>query len=281
MKFRCIIAEEEGNIVGYLPFFILKRGPVRMFWSMPYGTYGGPVTFGSDEVYRRLVDFYVNLGKNFWNFQTGCIDFWDRDTWPPFRKKEALTHIIDLKPGFDQIWSKSLDKSKRKQAKRAERSGIRVIETAAAEDAKLFYRFYVSRVKNAGGKIHYPEPLFVELVQNGGESVKLFLLYHEQEPVGGQLSFYFKDMVIAWYGTTTLESRKLKASTALYTFCIRHACDSGYKRLNLGGSMGKDSLMDYKMSFGGIPHRYGVSVFRSPLGKILGKAVASAKRFTD
>ncbi len=266
--FRCIVAEEGNDILGYLPFFVIRKGPVRIIWSMPFGTYGGPVTLDSEQADRALLQSFTGVSRGFWIYETAYVDFLNRIPGSPFTTWEQLTHIIDLGPGFDVIWSKALDKSKRKQSKRAERMGVRIVETGSAQDAAHFYAIYASRMKASGGKIHYPERLFVDLVVKGGDCVKLFLAYHDEELLGGQLNFYFKDTVIAWYGITTLESRMYQASAGLYTFCIRHACAHNFKRFNLGGSMGKTSLIDYKMSFGAVPHRYSLSIIRSPIGRI-------------
>ncbi|NIM19610.1 MAG: GNAT family N-acetyltransferase [Candidatus Latescibacteria bacterium] len=268
IAYRSIIAEEEGEVLGYLPFFIVGKGARRALWSLPFGTYGGPVTLDSNEVHLALLDHYAGLRRSMKVYETGWVDFWNRPAVQPFKTESAITHIIDLEPGFDKIWSESFDKSKRKHTKQAERRGVRVVETNSVEDAGRFHHIYASRITAAGGRVHYPKEFFEELLGEGTNRVKLFLAYHEDELLGGQLNFYFKDTVIAWYGVTTIESRALQASTSLYTHCIRHACDNGYKRFNLGGSMGKDSLMEYKMSFGGVPHRYAVSTIRSTIGKI-------------
>lgn len=268
MSYRCIVAEEGGDVLGYLPFFIISKGPVRIHWSMPFGTYGGPAVLEGSDVYHALLNKYANLGKQLWVYETVFIDYSNRCPGPPFETSGLLTHLIDLEGGFDKIWSDSFDKSKRKQTKRAERRGVSVIESTSLGEAARFYDIYASRVRAHGGKIHYPQKLFIDLVKNSGRNVKLFLSYHENQLLGGQLCFYYKDMVIAWYGSTTMESRDLQASTSLYAHCIRHACEHGYKWFNLGGSIGKDSLMDYKMSFGGVPHQYNFSLRRSPMGKI-------------
>jgi lipid II:glycine glycyltransferase (peptidoglycan interpeptide bridge formation enzyme) len=268
MSYRCIVAEEGGSILGYLPFFIISKGPVRIHWSMPFGTYGGPVTLEGSDVYHVLLKKFEELGKQFWVYETAVVDYANRIPGRPYETSEHLTHLIDMKGGFDKIWSESFDKSKRKQTRRAERKGVKVIESTSLGEAARFYDIYASRVRAYGGKIHYPQSLFIELVRNSGRNVRLFLSYHENQLLGGQLCFYYKDMVIAWYGSTTMESRDLQASTNLYAHCIRHACEQGYKWFNLGGSIGKGSLVDYKMSFGGVPHHYNLSVRRSPIGKI-------------
>ncbi len=277
MSFRCVVAEEDNEVAGYMPYFIIRRGPIKIVWSMPFGTYGGPVTLGSESVRRALLEKLAEAGKGFWTYETGCVDRWNRPAGEPFKTVERIAHIIDLEPGFESIWSNRFDKSKRKQTRRAERDGVTVVESRSEADTKRYYRIYASRINEAGGKLHYPEALFVELVVRGGQFTRLFLVYRGEELLGGQLNLYYGREVIAWYGITTIESRALNASAALYTHIIRHACEHGYQRFNLGGSVGKESVMDYKSSFGAEPSRYCISTIRAPVQKL----AAALKRFKD
>jgi CelD/BcsL family acetyltransferase involved in cellulose biosynthesis len=277
MSFRCLVAEEGNQPVGYLPFFYIHKGPVKIIWSMPFGTYGGPVTLDSQSVRRTLLGKLAETGRGFWTYETGCVDRWNRPAGDPFKTMERTTHILDLEPGFESIWSNQFDKSKRKQTRRAEREGVTIVESTGETEAKQFYRIYARRIGEAGGKLHYPEALFVELAGRGGDFTRLFLAYLGGELLGGQLNFYYGPEVIAWYGITTIESRERHAGTALYTHIIRHACDHGYQRLNLGGSIGKVSVMDYKSSFGAEPHLYCISTIRAPVQRV----AAALKRFKD
>src|SRR5262245_64482785 len=43
MTFRCLVARDAGAPSGFLPYFVLRRGPLLTAWSMPFGAYGGPV----------------------------------------------------------------------------------------------------------------------------------------------------------------------------------------------------------------------------------------------
>jgi hypothetical protein len=277
MKFRCAVAEQDNALVGYMPYFYIQRGPIKIVWSMPFGTYGGPVTLGSESIRQALLEKLVQAGKGFWTYETGCVDRWNRPAGEPFKTVERLAHVIDLEPGFDVIWTNRFDKSKRKQTRRAEREGVTVVESKNEADAKRYYQIYASRIGEAGGKLHYPEALFVDLAVRGGELTRLFLVFRGEELLGGQLNFYYGREVIAWYGITTIKSRAYNASAALYSHIIRHACENGYQRFNLGGSMGKDSVMDYKSSFGAEPHPYCISTIRAPVQKL----AAALKRFKD
>ncbi len=268
MVFRCIVAEQGGELLGYLPFFEISKGPGRFLWSMPFGTYGGPVALGGDDVRHALLNSFAKMGARLRVCEIGWVDYWNLGDDAFFRREEAITHLIDLEPGFDRIWSQVFEKSRRKRTRLAQREGVSVVESGSIEDARRYHAIYTARADAWGERFRYPENLFVELVGGGRNNVKLFLAYRGDQLLGGQLNFYFRDTVIAWYGITSLESRSFHASTLLYTSFIRHACENGYKLINLGGSLGKTSLMDFKVSLGGIPYRYRVFRKRTPIGRI-------------
>jgi CelD/BcsL family acetyltransferase involved in cellulose biosynthesis len=109
----------------------------------------------------------------------------------------------------------------------------------------------------------------VRLFETGRDKVKLFVARREGEVLGGHLNFYHRGTVIAWNGVTREDSRGHQAGTALYAACIRDACENGYQHYNLGGSLGKKSLVSYKESLGGVRYEYRVLRWRSLRGKIV------------
>ncbi|UCG50953.1 MAG: hypothetical protein JSW58_12230, partial [Candidatus Latescibacterota bacterium] len=76
MKFRCLVAEDGGEIVGYLPFFVMSKGPTRSFWSLPFGTYGGPVSRGDDHVSGVLLERYTKMRWERGAREVGLVDFY-------------------------------------------------------------------------------------------------------------------------------------------------------------------------------------------------------------
>ena len=111
----------------------------------------------------------------------------------------------------------------------------------------------------------------VRLLESRGGSVRLFLARLDDQLLGGHLNFYHGKSVIAWNGVTTASSRGTQAGTLLYAACIRHACEAGYSEYNLGGSLGSDSLVEYKQALGARSYPYVTLRWRS-----LGARIASA-----
>jgi CelD/BcsL family acetyltransferase involved in cellulose biosynthesis len=113
--------------------------------------------------------------------------------------------------------------------------------------------------------------LFLELLERGGDSVRLYVAEHDGQIVGGHFNFCYRDTVTAWNGVTTPESNHLQPGTLLYMHCLQEACSEAFKWYNLGGSLGKQSLIEFKESLGGTLHRYSLYRRRSLLGRLVAR----------
>jgi CelD/BcsL family acetyltransferase involved in cellulose biosynthesis len=273
MSFRCIVAEQNGAVTGFLPFFYLKRGPVRTAWSMPFGTYGGPAALDA-ETTAALVEAYAVTLSAPRVVEAGWVDFDNFPCGGGWERQTLETHLIDTSMGFDALWGHIIERQRKKRARRAERLGVTVRRARSAADAHRYYEIYSQRVDEWGGGIRYPERLFEELLGRSGDFARLYVAEHDGSIVGGHFNFYYKEKVTAWNGITTQESNHLQPGTLLYMYCLKDACAEGYKVYNLGGSLNKQSLIDFKESLGGVPYSYSQYRRRS----LLGRAAAWVKR---
>ena len=267
LSLRCLVAEAENEVRGYLPFFFARTGPFLRAWSLPFGTYGGPVARGDSEVSARLMTAYLALLGQRRVLETGWIDFRNRLQDTSTVALTSVTHIIDLEGGFDTVWEQRFASDRRKRVLRARRLGVTVEQSTAPSDLLEHYRIYESRVRTFGTQAPHPLELFQELKSRGADNVRLFVARHEGAVVGGHFNFYHGSDVIAWYGMTSEHGDSLQAGTLLYSEAIRDACERGHRSYNLGGSLGRQSLIEYKESLGGTRREYATRVSRSALGR--------------
>ncbi|MEJ2722141.1 MAG: hypothetical protein P8181_13530 [bacterium] len=148
MKFRCLVAEEGGRVLGYLPFFVIRRGPTRALWSLPFGTYGGPV--GGDDVRAKLLAKYSALRRGWGVREVGLVDYSNTVTDGVFDIDQSATHVLDLTEGFESIWDGRFDKSKRRPARKARREGLSVVEAGSVTDVGDYYAIYDERSRQWG-----------------------------------------------------------------------------------------------------------------------------------
>jgi CelD/BcsL family acetyltransferase involved in cellulose biosynthesis len=256
MSLRCLVARDGDAAVAYLPYFVSRRGPFSTLWSLPFGTYGGPVGVADDGACDELLRAYRRRILRPGVCETGWVDFRNARTGQAGETIESETHLVDISAGFEEVWNARYDKPRRRRVRRAEEAGITVHRAVGLDDVLRFFRVYRERLREWDTGAGHPERLFTSLVERGGERVRLYLACQGEEVLGGHLNLYYKEEVIAWYGMASARGGELQAGTLLYATCMREACEAGYRSYNLGSSLGKASLIDYKQSLGGVPYRY-------------------------
>jgi CelD/BcsL family acetyltransferase involved in cellulose biosynthesis len=270
MALRCLVADDGAGAQGFLPFFVSRRGPFRALWSLPFGTYGGPVSSGG-ALDPALLDAFRSELSRPGTLEVGWVDFHNSVPDPGARVETATTHVVDLTGGFDVVWNQHFDKPRRRRVRRAEEQGVEVRLAAGDDDVRRFVEVYRQRLDAWNSRSGHPERLFSELVARGTDGrVQLFLAMYQGEVVGGHLNLYHGRSVIAWYGMASARGDELQAGTLLYAHCMRAACESGYADYNLGASLGKKSLIEYKQSLGGVEYRYRILRRRHLAGRIIG-----------
>ena len=160
-------------------------------------------------------------------------------------------------------------------ARRAEEAGVVVRRVAGDDDVRAFFDVYRSRLAGWESRGGHPEALFRSLWVRGGERVRMYVAVHQGNVVGGHVNFYYKEDVTAWYGMASQRGDELNAGTLLYATAMREACEAGFRSYNLGASLGKSSLVEYKRSLGGEPREYRIVRYR----RLLGRAAAALRRW--
>jgi CelD/BcsL family acetyltransferase involved in cellulose biosynthesis len=267
LSLRCIVAEDGGRPVGYLPYFVSRRGPLARAWSLPFGTYGGPACI-DDEAAPILLDAFARVLGRGGVVETGWVDFRNLtradapETW-------YETHLVDLTVGFDRLFEERFATQRRQRVRRARKLGVSVRRVEDEDGLGEYYRIFRDRIAGFGGPSLYHEALYRELFGRGKDTVRLYMAYLDDAVVGGHLNFCYKDTVIAWYGVVAGQHQRTQAGTLLYAVCMQEACEEGFATYNLGASLNKASLIHFKESLGGVAHRYPVHVTRSLLGRVI------------
>jgi hypothetical protein len=275
MSLRVMVARDGAHPVAYLPYVETRRGFLRSLWSLPFGTYGGPV--GEARACAELLREYRRRLSGAGVVGVGCIDYASALDTAEWDVTGLDTHVVDISGGFDAVWRERFDKPRRRRARRAEELGVTVRRGQGRDDVARFMGVYRERLDDWKSGSGHPEELFHHLVEKGGEAVRLYLAEHEGAVIGGHLNFYYKEAVIAWYGMTSTRAGDTQAGTLLYVACMREACEQGYRTYNLGASLGKRSLVEYKESLGGVPYTYRM-LRRQRLGGRMAALVRRASR---
>lgn len=251
---HCLVAEDGSRPVAFLPYVVARRGPLQALWSLPFGTYGGPV--GEEAVLGLLLAEFRRQGRARRVVELGWVDYHNRFDADGGAVETDTCHVVDLTGGFDAVWRERFDKPRRRRARRAEEAGVVVRRAAGDDDVRGFFDVYRSRLAGWESRGGHPEALFRSLLGRGGERVRMYVAVHQGNVVGGHVNFYYKEDVTAWYGMASERGDEFNAGTVLYATAMREACEAGYRSYNLGASLGKASLVEFKRSLGGVPHEY-------------------------
>jgi hypothetical protein len=279
LSLHCLVAEDGGAAVAYLPYFVSRRGPMRALWSLPFGTYGGPVGTAEDAILGALLDEYHAQLDRRTVVELGWVDYHNAFGDMGGDVEPDETHLVDISEGLEALWGKdSRHRRKRRNAdlRHAREAGVEVRRASGEEDIERFIAVCQRRLEGRGAA-PYPRKLFTSLVERGGERVRIFLAWHGDQVLGGLLNFYYKDAVIAWHGMSSLEGSEIQAGKLLVATCMENAAGEGFRTFNLGASLGKSSLVWFKESMGGEPHPYRTIRHR----RFPSRLVAALRRVPD
>ncbi len=250
---------EGGELLGLLPFVDTVRLGLRHRQSLPFGTYGGPVLAADVEGARA-----DDLRRAFLGSLGGRVQ---RVTLveppeparpdPPIPAGGTLlgTQILDLAPGWDEIFRQRFRKERRRQIRKAQREGVEVARTCDPADVAAYHPIYLEHARDWGLAAPTPLAHLQQLVADT-EGVRFWVARHEGEIVGGHLNLHFGGMVTAWNGTARKSHRHLAPSVLLYAENLRQACEDGESHFNFGGSGANDPLFAFKAAFGAEPVGY-------------------------
>jgi len=254
-----IIKDSNGTIVGICPGFILNSMHMKIYHSMPYSDYGGPVIAKHciKQASLSLLSF----------LQSGCSDkdiayakfcFMDDELGRFFKSLLSCVETtkgnieIDLKATpSDFIWHQVFSKNRRRKIKLVERDGFQAREARTKSDLREFYNLYYQNMKYIGASpypykfmenmwgILYPDNLRIWLIEKNGI-------------IAGDLFFKHGQKSYAAYVGLDRKQRVHEAITYLIWKEINKAEEEGRRYVSLGSTPNdpKNSYYLQKMRFG-------------------------------
>jgi CelD/BcsL family acetyltransferase involved in cellulose biosynthesis len=172
-------------------------------------------------------------------------------------------HVLDLTPGFAEIWRQRFSGKVRNQCRKAERSGVHVREETGPRAFEGFARLHRGASGQWGADAREPRALFeglARLARDPRHGLGL-VLARDGGPdgtlVAGALLVRRGDTVHYWLGAMDRAARALCPSVAVQRFAIDRACATGARRYVLGASGGIASLEAFKASLGAEAVEFG------------------------
>ena len=242
--------------IGLFPAFLLRRGPFRVVASPPPQTgapYLGPLV-GRDDLGESLRAFitasrcvgasYVELRLDPWIEPVPLAPL-------GFEGETRSTFLLDLRPGKEDLWTKSLSSGCRRAVRKAEKSGIEIEEGELRSIVDLYCRF----AEGVFAKWNRPPPLgrkdylaLADLAERDG-GVKVFLARHEGAIVAAGIFPFYNGCIYYFDGASDPGAHGVRPNNLLHWNVIHWATGAGLERYDMVGA-GIAGVARFKRGFG-------------------------------
>ena len=177
-----------------------------------------------------------------------------------YEHEQELNFLIDLARPVEAIW-KGLNRTARKNVRRAERDGLTAQEVTTAEELADFYALL--RQVYAAAQVPLADvSLFqaaFELLRPQGLA-RFVLARSPQGVAGARAVLLYKGVIFDWYAGADRELRSSRPNDFLVWHTLEWGAAHGYHTFDFGGAGHPDvpyGVRDFKAKFGGRLVNYG------------------------
>lgn len=264
-----IMGIDHGRISYWLTFATCEKSGARAVYRSPdraiETVYGGPLAAVPGEgvaeflsaVHHELKSAFVEMWLNPLT-ETAYLERVGYVVTPYY------TSLLDLDRTEQELWDGMHSKT-RNSIRKADSCGVSV-----AIDDNLISRYYEMVQETLGSRNVevLPEGFYRKVITKLGSigNAKLFVAFHERQPVGGALILFHRDVAYYWHGASFKRFSSLSGGQLLQWEIIKWARMNGCKTYDLL-SVEPDRLPGiarFKMRFGGKTVVYPRVNWRSP-----------------
>lgn len=178
-----------------------------------------------------------------------------------------VRHDLDLLPGAERVWAR-FNKNHRRNARIAEKAGVRIVRGSAPDDLETFYRLHLRTRRRLGVPIQ-PRRFFRLLQERLLAPGLAFILtaYSGDVPVASAIFGSHNRTLIYKYSARDERYAKLDANYLLLWHAIRWGCETGHRTFDLGRSdLDQPLLRGFKDGWGAREEPLSYAwIARSPL----------------
>ncbi len=237
-----------------VPFVCRGHGALRRAYSLPFDTYGGPVT---PHAHGPVV--FENAIAPLGNVSVRMVDFGSGVASTNGAASPLTCHIVDLADGYNAA-VKNYHGSNQRLIRQAHERGVRLHVMNDEASLDTFYRLHVRTVARYGARAmpkSFFRALFATLVP--AQLATFYLAHRGDDVVAGNLVLRWAGKASAWMWVYDDRLLHLRATNLLIDRAIHDEANRGSVELNLGASP-NDRLgsVRFKQSFGAQPFRYRI-----------------------
>src|SRR5258708_35101534 len=227
-----VYAEHDGRIVAIAPVFMISNWMVgKCLVSSPLASYGGICAEGP-EAENALLAFLKRCA------QEQQVDYLELrnsagGTLPEFVPNPRYSSFSMTLSKDAETVLKGLPKDIRYMIRKAEKANLQARRGPDLIDE--FYRLFAINMRRLGTPV-FPRSLFVNLLQDFGKQIDVFVVYSGSEPVASAVSFLFRDTFHPYYIGGLPVARDLAANNFLWWELMKFAAQSGMNTFDFGRS---------------------------------------------
>jgi len=278
-----LTAQKDGRILGSLLCVAMQEGGgPKGFFSRRCIINGGPLV--SEEAPDRLlvVEALLNqLNKDSRGIYTEFRNAFDQQVYKDvfeqagYAYEPHLNYLVSIEEGAEESL-KLLNSSKRRQVRKSWKNGASVREAQSLEEVRDFYEIlkelYETKVKKP-----LPDYSFFRQFYEQGDAGKYFLVYKDEEVLGGIMCPIYRDTVYEWYiGGLDGRIKNVYPSVLATWAPIEYGAENGLKCFDFMGAGKPDDdygVREFKSKFGGELVEFGRFIkINNPLLYSAGKA---------
>ncbi len=240
-----LLIKKDESVIGGVPAFVFQPIPgIRLWYSMPWNLFGGPLLINSTDVnidelissietYLRSVATEKNWCEMCWTLSPNeSVKYGNALTTAGYEKSDHFTHLLKTGCDINSLWQ-DYNKRVRGAVRKAQKSGVKVTDTDSDRDIAIFYNMYLATVKRLGGTPK-PHKLMKYLLQHG--VAKLAIATYQGTIIAGLLYLQYNRTVTLWCEASLPEFLQYRPNNAIFHHIITLACVEGYEWVDFGAS---------------------------------------------
>ncbi len=287
---RVLLAEHDGAVVGGLAAVARRRHGLDRLESSVDGLPGGPLLAAGlpDAVrwsaFAALCGAYADLagGRTALVIQTldrpPALALADQLADRRWAASDFTASVVDCREGLEHVERRLWTNNRRNERNRGLKRGCVL---ATERDPAVVREWYPLYVASAASWAQAPLPagLVTSLLREAPDRFLMTTCRRDGRLLGGHLCVRTAGQLLAWQsGVEAAALREVFVATLLYWQDAVTACAEGLEAVDYGGSVGRDTLADFKRRCGGRPQPRRVLVASSRLGRAARRGAGILRR---
>jgi FemAB-related protein (PEP-CTERM system-associated) len=242
-----LMAYRERRAAGVLPLFLIKSLIFgRSLVTSPYLTFGGLLAEDDDAAAALVESAKKIAGQQ----KVKYTEIRNDHPTPHLEhtKLSYFTLLLDLSLGEEKLL-KSLHSTARRNVKKAQQSGLEVVE--GVENLEEFVKINFKNMHRLGTPAH-GRAFFKNIIKHFPDSI-LLMARHQQTWVGGMLLVSFKKTIHMPWVAALEEYFEMRPNNLLYWEAMARAARRGFQFFDFGRSKEDQGTFRFKAQHGAQP----------------------------